>query len=164
MSVPTCSRERDVWEAISHGRWPSLAEDDLRAHVDACAVCRDVVVVAAPLVADRAVASAEADPPSSAIVWWRAQARARQEAARAASQPITIVHALAIACGAGLLAAGATVWLRGWSGSIGTFMAAVNAIIVAVSTLDTRWTMLLIAVAAWMLLAPIAAYLALRED
>ena len=43
-------------------------------------------------------------------------------------------------------------------------MAAVNAIIVAVSTLDTRWTMLLIAVAAWMLLAPIAAYLALRED
>ena len=44
----------------------------------------------------------EAQPPSSAIVWWRAQMRARQEAARLAEQPITIVHALSIAAGIGL--------------------------------------------------------------
>jgi hypothetical protein len=42
-------------------------------------------------------------PPSSAIVWWRAQMRARQEAARAAERPLAIVHALSIACVAGLL-------------------------------------------------------------
>ena len=60
-------------------------------------------IVAEAIAAEAAVANREAAPPSSAIVWWRAQMRARQEAAAAVDRPITIVHALAIACGAGLM-------------------------------------------------------------
>ena len=33
---------------------------------------------------------AEIQIPSSAVMWWRAQMRARQEAAREASRPITL--------------------------------------------------------------------------
>lgn len=60
-------------------------------------------IVAEAIAAEAALARVEAAPPSSAIVWWRAQMRARQEAAVAAERPITIVHALAIAAGAGLM-------------------------------------------------------------
>lgn len=61
-------------------------------------------IVAEAIAAEAAAARRQAQPPSSAIVWWRAQMRARHEAASAVERPLTIVHALAIACGAGLLA------------------------------------------------------------
>ena len=76
-------------------------------------------IVAEAIAAEAAIARTEAAPPSSAIVWWRAQMRARQEAARAADRPITIVHGLAIACGAGLalsLIGSAIAGVRGSSG------------------------------------------------
>src|SRR3954462_14253105 len=60
-------------------------------------------IVAEAIAAEASCAHAEAQPPSSAIVWWRAQMRARQEAAQFAEKPITIVHALSIAAGAGLM-------------------------------------------------------------
>ena len=62
-------------------------------------------IVAAALTAESADARHEAAPPSAAIVWWRAQMRARQEAARLADKPIAVVHALAIAAGVGVMLA-----------------------------------------------------------
>ena len=76
-------------------------------------------IVAEAFAAEAARARTEATPPSSAIVWWRAQMRARQEASLAADRPITIVHALAIACGAGFalsLIGTAVAGVRGSSG------------------------------------------------
>ena len=165
MSAPNCPHEGEVWDAISRGSWPD--DETLRAHAEGCSVCRDVVAVAEPLVAERAAAFAEAALPSSAIVWWRAQTRARQEAARAATQPITVVHALAIACGAGLLAAGATVWARGWHASLDTVRPAVGNLgnlFGGIASLDTRWIAMLVMMGAWIVIAPIVAYLVLRED
>lgn len=75
--------------------------------------------LAAALAAEGEHARVTAEPPSSARVWWRAQMRARQEAAQAASRPLTIVHAIAIACAAGLLGGVGTIaiaWLRGTDG------------------------------------------------
>jgi hypothetical protein len=59
-------------------------------------------IVADAIAAEASAARTEATPPSGAIVWWRAQMRARQEAAQLADKPIAIVHAVAIACGVGL--------------------------------------------------------------
>jgi hypothetical protein len=76
-------------------------------------------IVVEAIAAEAALACAEAAPPSSAIVWWRAQMRARQEAARAADRPISIVHGFAIACAAGLalsLIGSAIAGVRGSSG------------------------------------------------
>lgn len=76
-------------------------------------------IVADAIAAEAAAARHEGAPPSSAIVWWRAQMRARQEAARAAERPLTVVHALAIACGAGLLFSIIGTAIAGVKGSFG---------------------------------------------
>jgi hypothetical protein len=53
--------------------------------------------------------SAEAVPnavvPPAGLVWWRAQLRARQEAARAAERPLKVAHSLAAASVVGVAAA-----------------------------------------------------------
>jgi len=59
-------------------------------------------IVSEAITAEAVSARGEAAPPSAAVMWWRAQRRARQEAAQLADKPIVVVHALAIACFAGL--------------------------------------------------------------
>ena len=99
-------------------------------------------IIAGAIAAEASVARREAQPPSSAIVWWRAQMRARQEAARAVERPLTIVHALAIACCVGLLvsivgvAIAATKGSFGWLGGLYTALATGAAI-----DLTGRWIM-----------------------
>jgi hypothetical protein len=86
-------------------------------------------IIADAIAAEASVARREAQPPSAAIVWWRAQMRARQEAARAVERPLTIVHAVAIACCTGLfvsivgVALAATKGSFGWLGGIYTALA-----------------------------------------
>ena len=112
-----CGRERELLDALASERWPERADEELRAHVAACAVCADVLAVALPLLREQEAASLDAQVPTAAIVWWRAQARARQEAARAAARPITIAQGLAFASVAGLAAAFggfALPLVRGW--------------------------------------------------
>src|SRR4030095_3916888 len=96
----SCPRETDLWDAIAAGRWPDAADATLRAHVVNCAACRDLALVAGSLQRDASEVARDATPPSSAIVWWRAQMRARQEAAHAADPPITVVHGPAVALAA----------------------------------------------------------------
>jgi len=76
-------------------------------------------IVADAIAQEAALASSEAQPPSSAIVWWRAQMRARQEAARLAEKPITIVHALSVAAGIGLMLSVIGYAVAGVKGSLG---------------------------------------------
>lgn len=82
---------------------PSHRHDRDLTDAEIEAIVRDAIA------AEASSARREAAPPSSAIVWWRAQMRARQEAATAVERPLTIVHALAIACGLGLLLSGAGI-------------------------------------------------------
>jgi hypothetical protein len=121
-------------------------------------------IIAEAVAAEAALARTEAAPPSSAIVWWRAQMRARQEAARAADRPITIVHALAIACGAGLALSFIGTAVAGVRGSWGWLMdvyrslASVAAPLASVD-LTSRWVMLpMTAMIVSALVASIAAY------
>jgi hypothetical protein len=104
--VIDCPREQDVLDAIAAGRWPGRADAELAAHVEGCCVCRDVALVAAVIGAEQESAWQHAQVPSSAHVWWRAQMRARREAARAAARPITVAQGIAGASAAGLAAAG----------------------------------------------------------
>src|SRR3954469_2690650 len=74
-------------------------------------------IVAEAIAAESSAARLEAQPPSSAIVWWSAQMRARQEATKAIDRPLTIVHGLAIACLCGLLMSVVGIAMRGMKGS-----------------------------------------------
>lgn len=104
MSPRECPREAELLEALQTTAWPDCCDDGLRAHVAACGSCEALVTVVLPLLDERRAALLEASVPTSAIVWWRAQRRARQEAAEVAARPITVLQWLSAACAAGLMA------------------------------------------------------------
>lgn len=105
MAAPECQREADLLEALQTSAWPDCCTEDLRRHVDGCPVCRDILVVAWPLLGEQQAAAAEARVPAAATVWWRMQLRARREAERRAMQPISVWQGLALATGVGLVLA-----------------------------------------------------------
>jgi hypothetical protein len=139
--------------APTHGG-PSSSSGDLAQHLTACEAC-------AELVTTRLIADAQADGvesasvPSAGQVWWRAQVRVRAEARRAAERPMHIVQAVTAACVAGALAAGfgwAWPWIKQTASWVhGTVPA----------ELGFAWWL---AIAAWLVLAPVALYLVFARE
>lgn len=127
-------------------------------------------IVAEAIAAEAALASSEAQPPSSAIVWWRAQMRARQEAALLAEQPITIVHALSIAAGIGLVLSLVGYWIAGVKGSLAWASAAWHSAEEAAWSLPpldltSRWVALSLSAAlVTVVIASIAAYVIYADE
>jgi hypothetical protein len=170
-----CCREQELLEALASDATQQDWSDDLRGHVSGCAICRDIVAVALPLLQDRQAAVEGAQPPSSGVVWWRAQMRARQEAARAATQPITLFQGLgaaaAVALGVVLLSAAAPI-ISGWFGGLSFFSGFGNPFAFSLPEFDlasmrpstTAGTLLAGASALCLLLGPLAVYFALSED
>lgn len=103
MTFADCHREQDLIDVLTTDRWPDRCDEDLRAHVAGCQGCQDLVNVLSPLGDAWAASRAEAQLPASGTVWWRAQMRARQEAARAAARPIAIVQTVAAVAGAAII-------------------------------------------------------------
>jgi len=105
MKVPQCEREQAVTEMLQSGRWPEACDPALRSHVEKCGVCSEVVLVAKFLREEHASLFADMKLPDAGLVWWRAQLRARREAAELSTCPIALAEKLALACGlASLLA------------------------------------------------------------
>jgi predicted anti-sigma-YlaC factor YlaD len=152
-----CERELEVLDAVLSGRYPDACNAELLAHAKTCANCRELIVVAVPLRADYRAAMAEAPVPAAAVVWWRAQRRARREAIEAASRAITLVQAasIGVAITAGLaLIGGAGMWLARISDGFhfGAFNPAMGSSV-----------LLLMAGASALLLAPVAVWLATED-
>lgn len=168
--TPECAREQDVLDAAAAGRWPLRADQDLRDHVEACEVCRDVAEIAGPFVEERDLAWTESEVPSASLVWWRAQIRAREEAARVAGRPIVITQTVAIA----LLAAAAVLlmpaslrWLRASASAAAIAASSVTPRAADISdalSLATGSAVPLMALTATALLAPIVVYLVVRGE
>jgi hypothetical protein len=168
MKAIECPREQDVLDALAGARWPDRCDRELRDHVERCAICADVLTVAEALLYDRDAAWADAQVPGSGVVWWRAQMRARREAAGSVAEPMTFVQAMAIACGVAALLTLAVLgsgWLVAWAGWLGGLVPSVN--LAAIDT--TRLSAVvhragLLALAVWVVLAPVAVYLAVSRD
>jgi hypothetical protein len=108
-----CVREDEVLMMVSTDRWPDRAPAELRAHADQCQVCRELGLAAGAM--SKEAAASAPNLPSSGTVWWRAQLRARQEAARQVVRPITAAQMLAFAAMVGVAGAvfGATTqWFQ----------------------------------------------------
>lgn len=121
------------------------------------------------LAAEGEAARLGAEPPSSARVWWRAQMRARQEAAEAATRPLTFVHAVAIACGVGLLLGVGTIaiaWLRGTNASFtGAYESLAAAAAPIASEVTSRWIGLsLTAMLVSFIVLSVAAFVVLSDE
>ena len=127
-------------------------------------------IVSEAIAAEAALARSEAAPPSSAIVWWRAQMRARQEAARTAERPITIVHGVAIASGAGLALSFIGTAVAGVRGSSGWLVDIYHSLATAAAPLasldlSSRWVMVpMTAMLISALIATVAAYVIFADE
>jgi hypothetical protein len=164
-----CAREQDVLDALAAGRWPERCDGQLRSHVSDCSICADLVEVVGPLLDARDVVYADVAVPPSGAVWWRAQVRARREAAKEAARPITVAQAIAGTLGtAGLVAL--IVVAAPWLGlSLAPFSSLMSFELETLSMSDIsalkQWLWVVaIVLATWAVVAPVAIYLTGNED
>lgn len=148
MSV--CRFEEEVLAAVAAGAW-DRASDELKAHVAACSACGDLVMVSALLKQDHEAMIGDVDVPSGGQVWWRAQVRARAEAAQAAARPLFVAQAIAAAAIVGVLVALVT-WL--WPAGVWRYVSAPGELG------PVAWT----GIGAWLVLAPLALYLVFARE
>jgi predicted anti-sigma-YlaC factor YlaD len=146
MSRRECVRETELLALLRTGRWPDCCDDELAAHLTTCALCAEVIAVAATMMDEHEAELRDAHVPPSGLVWWRAQRRARQEAARNVMRAATAVQAV----------------------TIGVAVVIAVTIVSAISvdwTALLQWTLpLIVAGVACATLAPVAIYFALARD
>jgi predicted anti-sigma-YlaC factor YlaD len=162
-----CPFESQILEATVVGPACTPTDPELADHLGECASCRDAAVVAAALRSERDIAWEEASLPTSDVVWLRAQLYARAEAARVASRPIAVVQAVGVACAVGAIAAvvGTSFWwLRSWIAWLGDTAALLASAPTTFEMAAVASRGILLAVGVWLVLAPVAVYLAATED
>lgn len=145
MSAERCFREDELIDAL--GR--AYVGPELEQHVASCSACSELRVVAGAFLDDRAQAMMEAPVPTAATMWWRLQLRLRQEAEAKARRSLFIGQAATLAIALVLVAS-----------FFGTDVAFEVKHLIATIRVSTP---LLIAVATWTLLAPIAGWVAIRQ-
>jgi hypothetical protein len=164
-----CVRAADVLAAMTAGRDPGLANEELRQHADGCESCREMVTVVSALRGERDRLRRTTTVQSAGLVWWRAQLRQRQQAALKATAPVTAVHAAAIVAAAVLAVVLATsvapfVGMPPLAG----FMLSSTSFVEASRSLTTEFPLLpygvMLGATAWLILGPVALYFAFRRD
>jgi hypothetical protein len=91
----TCSYEKELTRTLKDGHWPQGCGQELRAHVNACGTCSDLVLVTQTFQHARSESEIAALSGSPSLLWWRAQLRRRNAAAERVSRPITIAQIFA---------------------------------------------------------------------
>jgi hypothetical protein len=157
-----CPRESDVLDALASARWPHRVDAELSNHVASCAICRDVITVASAIQADHDDAWREANVPSSGQMWRRAEMRARHEAIREASRPVTVAQGVAVFFA--LAVAAVACWFA-WPSMHSLFSATVSGGDAQAATAFTSPLLMPIAIAmgAFLILAPVAVYVVISE-
>ena len=147
-----CNRESEIIEALAAGR---PIDEELRNHVQQCAACADLAMVAGALLEDRRSLMRDAAIPASGLVWWRATMRARREAARAALRTARVVQIALLLVS--LIVAVAFLGARVAAADLKAMLAAAPAGFFGLGVP-------LLAFAAWLILAPVALYLVVSEE
>jgi hypothetical protein len=118
-----------------------------------CPECGPLVLLAEQIRLEFEQTRAEARVPTPELMWWRAQMRAHEEAARKAARPILFSQAVALAALIGLFVALA-----------GRVTAPMLALADVSRSTGFPFVGLVIAAASCLLVAPIALYFALARD
>jgi hypothetical protein len=167
-----CNCEEEVLDAIAARRWPGRCNPDLLVHVTSCGICADLVQVATALLDDRELAWSDARIPPSGVVWWRAQLRAREDAARAAARPLAFIQGVAASVALWLVvtivravpAADLSAW-RAWSVAwIPTVSFSATDVAALLRVTGIAPISILCLLAAWLVLAPVAIYFAVVDE
>src|SRR5215467_14267199 len=102
MNLFFCSSEKELQETLRQGRWPHACDPDLRAHVDGCPDCQELVLVAQALQKAKSNAAPPCISGSPGLLWWRGQLRRRNEAIQSVTEPLALAEKVGLL---GLLAA-----------------------------------------------------------
>jgi hypothetical protein len=144
-NTTVCEREDELLDALGAG----FIGEELESHIVTCAACAELRLVAGALLDERMQAVTEAALPSSGTMLLRMQMRHRQEAQATARRSLLIGQAATLAAAVGL------VFLL-----LGGHLLGEAVTVIASIKLSTP---LLLAVAAWLLAAPIAGWMLIRE-
>jgi hypothetical protein len=158
-----CPHEQAIVDLVVAGGRFEESDDSLRAHVDNCRACAGTLELARLLQDDQQVLCAAAPVPSAGAVWWRATIRARAEAARAAGQPITLLQGITAATAVGLFVALVGAWWRSVAPGDAWFEHVDELVSRSASVPVPLVLSLLLVVAACVIVAPIAVYLATAD-
>ena len=145
-----CPREEEALALVRAGRWPDGCDDEMRAHVAGCVSCGQCVQIASMLPTDYRAAVRTAPVPTSGLVWWRVQRRAREEAARTVARVVTMVQAASVIIGLAV-----AIGIAGTDNVLRTF---------ALGPIPAWSIPLLLALSAWLALAPVAVYFTVGRD
>jgi hypothetical protein len=96
MTFHTCSSESELTQALKDGHWPEACGPELRAHVEACSRCNDLVLVTQTFRRARNESGQVPLCGSPGLLWWRAQLRRRNAANERVGRPITIAETFAL--------------------------------------------------------------------
>ncbi len=140
-----CLREDELLDALTRG----YVGPDLEAHIAACESCAELHIVAGAVLEDRAHAMAEAPVPSSATMLWRMKARHRQELAAQARRTLLFGQAATLLVAVTLALA---FFGRNLAASMYNAWAAMS-----------LSTPLMLVLALWIVAAPIAGWVAVRQ-
>jgi predicted anti-sigma-YlaC factor YlaD len=140
-----CPREDELLDALGAG----FIGEELESHIATCAACGELRLVAGALLDERVQAVTEAALPSSGTMLWRMQMRRRQEAQSAARRSLLIGQAVTLAAAVVLVFT-----------LLGGTLAGEAVNVIASIRLSPP---LLLAVAIWLLAAPIAGWMLIRQ-
>lgn len=119
MNLFSCSSEKELEATLRQGRWPHACDPDLRAHVDDCRDCQELVLVTQTLQKAKSNAEQLARLGSPGLLWWRAQLRRRNEAIQSIAEPLALAEKIGLL---GLLTAFCVlVWQGGQSADLLNF-------------------------------------------
>jgi hypothetical protein len=124
MSLLGCTREKDVAALLDCGQWPHAAPAEVRAHVERCGSCSELVLARQAFGQARAAAMDLPVLPSASALWWRAQLRKRNEAIERIARPIVGAEIFAFAVVVLVAVCGVAWQLRrgtdvaGWLGAL----------------------------------------------
>jgi len=141
-----CPREDELLAALGAG----FIGEELESHITTCAACGELRLVAGALLDERVQAVTEATLPSSGAMLWRVQMRRRQEAQSTARRSLLIGQAVTLAAAVVLVFT-----------LLGGHLASEAVNVIESIKLSTP---LLLAVAIWLIAAPIAGWVLLRVD
>jgi hypothetical protein len=97
MTVRGCSREKEVRELLLRGQWPGACDSQLRAHVEGCRLCGELVLVITAFRSARSESAGAANLGSAGVLWWRAQLRRRKAAVESIGKPVLGAQIFALA-------------------------------------------------------------------
>ena len=64
MTLRTCTRQPEVQDLLVRGHWPHACPPDLRAHLDQCRSCAELLLVTHAFQQSRSAAAAQAKVPA----------------------------------------------------------------------------------------------------